>query len=189
MQKDKGFSNNSSSHEAGQSQGSGNMGAGLATAMRFGAFARNIALSTFLLTLSAAVLENTMPEGVRPSDLFGGLYGATIAAEYTAKTHAAANYTRAQTEAQMAPQATWQMEQVVSQTQQQAVASGLAMQAAAANIADMLCFGGMMLDDHSRPAQVSTGMQAACGFGTQIRQGMAQELAITARNNGALVNR
>ena len=191
MQTEKGFNTTTQPHDTGYSPGSGNMAGGLAGAMRFAAFARSIALSTFLLVTSAAILEKTMPEGIRPSDLFGGLHGATIAAEYRAKTSAAADYARAQAEATAAPQATWQMEQVVSETQQRAVASGLAVKSAAANIADMLCLGGMVMADNSRTTQVSNtpNLTAACGYGELLRQGMAQELANTARNNGALVAR
>ena len=191
MQTDKGFHTTNQPHDAGQQPASANLAGGFAGAMRFASFARSIALSTLILAISAAVLEKTMPAGIRPSDLFGGLHGATIAAEYKAKTQAAADYARAQAEATAAPQATWQMEQVVSETQQRAVASGLAVKSAAANIADMLCLGGMVMADNSRTTQVSNtpNLTAACGYGELLRQGMAQELANTARNNGALVAR
>lgn len=158
------------------------MAGGLAAAMRFAAFARNVALSSVLLVTVAAVLEIFMPSGIRPSDLYGGLYGAMMAAEYRAKTAAAAAYAYEQAEAQAAPTSRWQMEQVVSQTQQQAVASGMGAQAAASNIADMLCYTGKLLGPNS-------GLDPACDYGKQIRSGMAQELANTARSNGALVNR
>lgn len=157
------------------------------------AFARGLSGKAFVLALVVLGLQALMPDGRRPSDLIGGFHGATESAEIKAKQAATVEYERQLATARAVPPANAQIETVVSQTQQQAVAGSLEMQSTAANLADAACMGSAFITslfgDTKDMRDLRDGLKGACGAGDAIRSNITGTLARTAREGSGVVDR
>lgn len=157
------------------------------------AFARGLSGKAFILALVVLGLQALMGEGRRPSDLIGGFHGATESAELKAKQAASVEYERQMATARSVPPANAQIETVVSQTQQQAIAGSLETQGTVANLADAACLASGLITslfgDTNDTRNVRDGLKSACGASDAIRANMTQTLARTAREGSGVVNR
>jgi len=163
---------------------------------RPGSLARTLDLirrvtSTGIVLAAAVILwENLAPPQARPSTLLGSFHGSLDSATLNAQREAQVTTERELAEARAAPPAAYQMETVVNQTQQQVIAGSMGVRSGAAELSDLACFGSMLITGQGIEArQWRERLQAGCGVGTTIRQGMADELARTSRDNSAIAPR
>jgi hypothetical protein len=171
-------------------------GGGVARAARM---LQMLVSQTALMTVAVAALELAAPYDYKPSVLLGRFSGSHETAELRAKQDATVAFQKGVQAVQaeltrtngayealyqrtnmLAQQAT-QMEAIVLQFQQQAVAGGQQTETMGANLADLACMVGAVMQDD--------GLKGACGMGQQIRRGMANELAQVGGSASAIVPR
>jgi hypothetical protein len=155
------------------------------------AFMRGMSGKAVVLAIAVFGLQAIMPAGSKPSDLIGSFHGGTRSAELDTERAAQVKTAQGMANAQAASPANWQMEQQVSQAQQQAIAGSLQMQQSAANLADAACMGsGLVTAFFGKDgADLAQSMKGACGLGDQIRQNITGTLARTARQGSGVMQR
>jgi hypothetical protein len=154
---------------------------------------RTLTLSSVGLAMFVFGLQAAMPEGSKPSDLMGSLHGATESAEIKAKQEAAVEFQRRMSDAQAAPPANWQIEQMTAQAQLQERAKSLGAQEEAAQIADLACIGsglvtGIFGDTRDSRAW-RDAMKQGCAIGEGIRDNINDTLARGTRQGSGVVQR
>jgi hypothetical protein len=157
------------------------------------AFARGLSGKAVVLAVVVFGLQAAMPEGRRPSDAIGGFHGSTESAEIKAKQQASVDFQQNTSNAQAGPQATWQMEQALNQTQLQAQLKALEMQEEAAQIADLACMGAGFVTPFFGNTPDSRAwrdtLQQGCHAAEAIRVQMNEILARAAREGSGVVVR
>lgn len=169
---------------------------------RAGRLLQTFISQSVVMLVVVIVSELFAPTVYKPSVLLGTFSGGHEAAEIKAKQEATAAFQHelqtiaaelARTTAAYQTlfersndvmRAAYQMEAVVLQYQQTAVAGAQGVQTFGANLADLACMFAPLVEGEGRAT-----FESGCGVGRQIRQGMAAELAATARDHGAIVPR
>jgi hypothetical protein len=138
-------------------------------------------------------LQAAMPEGHRPSDVFGSFNGSLDSAEIKAKQDATVEFDRRRAEAQAAPSANLQMEQALNQAQLQAQLRALEAQEQAAQIADLACMGAGLVTpffgDTRDAREWRDLLKQGCHTADAIRVRINEILAATAREGSGVVQR
>jgi hypothetical protein len=157
------------------------------------AFVRGLSGKAMVLGIVVVGLQAVMPPGSKPSDLIGGLHGATESAELKAKQETTTEYERRMADAKAAPPANWQMESEAFRQQQEAIAKSLETQETAAQIADAACLGAplatLFMGDTAQARDIQSTMQAACAEAARIRANITRIQAEAARTGSALMQR
>lgn len=169
---------------------------------RAGRLLQTLVSQTALMTGIVLAAELLAPEPYRPSVMLGRFSGGHEAAELHAKQEATAvfqeqlqniaadvertnqAYTALYQRSTAITQQAYQLEGVVLQFQQQAVADAQGVQGVASQVADAACLASRFFEGENGET-----LKSACGLGPAMRQGMAAELARTARDNPAIVPR
>jgi hypothetical protein len=157
---------------------------------------------TVVLTVIVVLAELFVPDAYKPSTMLGKFSGHHEAVELETKQAATVDFQKAiqlvTAELQRTTtayetlfqrsnaitQQAYQMEAIVLQMQQQIVAQGMGVQTFGSEIADLACLVSPFLQGTEYAE-----LNQACGVGRAIRQGQAEELALTARDNSAIVPR
>lgn len=134
----------------------------------------------------------TLPEGSRPSDLYGAIHGAIEKWETIIKGPTMIEFERQKARAIAREQGKVQWEMEVLRRQMQTLSDGMRAQTEIANTADWVCIAGRVFSglatnpDWRNAGQTMTG---ACGYSAQVRAAQQQEYAELARKYAALVAR
>jgi hypothetical protein len=155
------------------------------------AFVRSLSGSAILLAGGVFVLQATMGDGHRPSDVIGGFHGNTNTAQLDAERNAQTRTAESVANAQAKAQAQWAMEVETARQQQQAILESLRAKQDAANWADYICMSGPVSTaffgrDAAAYAQVA---HDACGEAARLRHEITEAQAEASRIGSAIMQR